>query len=186
MSKAINVKITDYQAKKIANSGLTTSEYVRRAIDFYDVDVEKKAIFTFIDECKEFLYKQELLVKNNFTEFKEDKENLYKDKESVKNNFTKHENSKDENFTESKEDKENLYNNTESVKKVTNSTIFKKLESELEMISRILNNPENLDTLPDYTFKMLSKKYDLSKSTLQGFVSENIEVLKNYEKDYQD
>ena len=37
MAKNINVKITDFQEKKIAESGLTTSEFVRRSIDYYDV-----------------------------------------------------------------------------------------------------------------------------------------------------
>ena len=49
------------------------------------------------------------------------------------------------------------------------------------MIQRILNNPLNSDTIPDTTLKLLSKKYDLSKSTIQAWITENKKGLKEGE-----
>ena len=57
------------------------------------------------------------------------------------------------------------------------------LQQELPMLKRILNNPANNETIPDYTLKILSKKYDLQKSTIQAWIVENKQWLKEEEFD---
>ena len=57
------------------------------------------------------------------------------------------------------------------------------LQQELPMLKRILNNPVNNETIPDFTLKTLSKKYDLQKSTIQAWIIENKKWIKEAEFD---
>ena len=57
------------------------------------------------------------------------------------------------------------------------------LQAELPMLKRILNNPANSGTIPDHTLKILSKKYDIQKSTIQAWIVENKDWLKDEEFD---
>ena len=57
--------------------------------------------------------------------------------------------------------------------------ILKKIQKELPMIQRTLKNPVNNETIPDNTLKMLSKKYDISKTAIQAWIVENKTWLKD-------
>ena len=72
-------------------------------------------------------------------------------------------------------------NITEQTPKQHEDIVKTTLQAELPMLKRILNNPVNNETVPDHTLKTLSKKYDIQKSTIQAWIVENKEWLKDAE-----
>jgi len=72
-------------------------------------------------------------------------------------------------------------NITEQTPKQHEDIVKTTLQAELPMLKRILNNPVNNETVPDHTLKTLSKKYDIQKSTIQAWIVENKDWLKDEE-----
>ena len=86
--KNINVRITETQEQKIKQSGLNTSEYVRKCIDFYDLRREnayRYSRLSAIEECIESLK----TIKKEESEKIVTETPLYKIDENVKKNDEK-------------------------------------------------------------------------------------------------
>ena len=145
----IGVKLRDDQIENIHNSGLTVSEYVRRAIDYYN-DPNKYTV-NVLQNCLTMLNDSIQMLNGN-----------------VKPNLTNVEEIKSD-LTNMKNIKHNLTSeNQQEVK-----PIDEKLNQEVGMLKRILQNPENNHTVPDVTIKLLSKKYDLNKARIQTWITDN-------------
>lgn len=172
--KTINVRITDEQAAKIESSGLTISEFTRRAFDAFDVDYHEQILREILSYCSNKL---------------ECKEDVKINKESVKickDEASENANCKDNLYTNTDnlyKDKDNLYTNKEKDEEkhteIPLPEVAKILATDFAMLSNVLNNPENNNSVPDVTLNMLKKKHNLSKKTIENFVYRYKDQLKN-------
>ena len=186
MSVAVNLKITDEQADKIKASGLNRSEFIRRAIDFYDVDYHQELLRNIIDYCSSQLTNN-VTVKNNKVTVKNNKvtvkNNKVFDETNIKNKVILYEN-KDKLYT----NKENLYDNftddTENIDIPASNEVASILANEFGMLKRILNNPVNNESLPDYTVKTLkkNKKCPTMSSTFECIDEHNNGIISTTDK----
>ena len=180
MSHTVNVRITDEQAKKIKKTGMKYSEYIRRAIDFYDLRKHEGVTNYKIDtiyECIQILIdhrdavQEELiseayknLYKNDENVKKEDDENLYKSDENVKNLYKKSENVKN---GVKKSYPQNLYNSDENVKKIRSEELFSTYKPYFELLSKMLNMHNNV---PEETKKKITSETNTKMSELTDFL----------------
>lgn len=163
-----SVRLTPIQEKKIKEQNISKSEFIRRAVDYYLIYLESPYNSRLLDELEMWIK-----LKRNT--------DVLHDNTSVLNNNT----SVLQMNTDVPDNNTNvLICNTENTAKTqntqnnTNQDIKTKLAEELPMLQRLLNNPENNQSIPDYTLKLLYKKYDISKSTIQTWITENKEWIK--------
>ncbi len=188
--KPINVRITDEEFKKIKNSGMTVSEYVRRAIDIYDrsrEDIERNATIVFIEKCKEFLYKEESFVKNVKKSYYNDNENVKKriteppiQGGNVKNIFTetqkKQENVLQENndiFTNLMKNTENVIQNDPKNTTIITDPITPKLGSFLYTLQKCIYREEQEIPISKDTINHIAKSCGLSNTVLERYIFEH-------------
>ena len=194
--KNINVKITDYQEEKIKSSGLTTSEFVRRAIDEYQLETKEmvfnEVIISFFG--MEFYQENKDIVKLIFTK---GKEKLYNGKENLydgKNKLYPDNNGKIKLYGDKAklyEGKEKLYDNKAKLyegkeklyegKEIAPDQLYYILEEELPTIQKQLLNPLNLNSLTDEYIKKLMKDYNLSKKNINNFIAKYKDKIKSLE-----
>jgi len=188
MTVAVNLKITDAQAAKIKASGLNRSEFIRRAIDYYDTAYRNEILKEIITYCEGELESKDD-VKNN-------KDDVKNNKVGVKNNkvlISKNEENKDILYTNKDilyTNTDNLYTNkensdvtTEKPRELPPNVVAKLLANDFRMIQRILNNPENGNSLPDFTLNKLKKEHNISKKSIENFIHQYKEPLKKGEFD---
>ncbi len=147
-----SIRLTESQEKFIKEFGLTKSEFVRRSVDYYILYLKNGSQDFVISELEKWI---ETMKCNTC---------VLHDNTDVLNNNT--------NNTDV------LQNNTVVLQNNRKKDIKTILQKELQTLQRLINNPENMDSIPDYTLKMLSKKYDLSKSSIQAWITENKEYIK--------
>ncbi len=167
MSRNINVKIQDYQVEKIKRSGLTYSEFVRRAIDYYDEDIRTAVFMEILDYCKESVKISKEDVKNKFISVENTGKETVKGKEYLYEN-------KDKIYS----DKDKIYGGKGKTGEIATNDVARKLKDKLPMLQRVLNNPENLNSLPDFTVKTLIKEINVSKQSLNNFIEEYKTLIK--------
>ena len=180
--KTINVRITDEQYAKIKASGLTIAEHTRRALDAFDVDYHEQTLLEILKYCS-----NKLEHKYNVKINKDDVKICKDDVKICKENGSENQNCKDNLYTNKDnlytnkdilyKDKDNLYTNKEKESENTEEnedpsleTVAKILANDFSMLSDVLNNPINNDSVPDITIKMLQKKHNLSKKTIERFI----------------
>ena len=170
-----SVRLGDEQEKKIKKTGISKSEFIRRAVDHYLMYLENPYTNILLNELEEWIkYKRITTVPHmntSVTHSSTTVPHMNTDVPICNTNNTS--------VTQKQETKP--YNEL-------NETIETKLHQELPMLQRQLNNPENADTIPDVTLKILSKKYALSKSTIGAWISENMDWIKtgNFDESNQE
>lgn len=161
----VSIRLTETQKKKINETGLNRSEFVRRAIDYYLLYLQDPHNDRILCELEDWIKTKRVTsvthMNTSVTHMGTDVTHMSTSVPICNTNNTS--------VTQ---------NNEEKKTNSTNPTLKTVLQEELPMIQRILNNPLNSDTIPDTTLKLLSKKYDLSKSTIQAWITENKKGLK--------
>lgn len=155
-----SVRLTKTQEKKIKESTLTKSEFIRRSVDYYIAYLENPYNAGLLHELEEWIaFKRNTIVTHNNTP-------VLHSNTSVTHTDTP--------VTICNTNNTDVLQNTSEIKDTTTPTpLHKKLAQEIPMLQRILKNTSNSGTIPDYTMKILTKKYDVSKSTIQGWIVEN-------------
>ena len=163
----VSIRLTKTQEKKIKETGLNRSEFVRRAVDYYLLYLHDPYNNGLLEELEKWIkYKRVTSgthMGTDVTHMGTDVTHMGTSVPICNTNNT------------------DITNSEEKTTNSTNPTLQTILHKELPMIQRILNNPLNSDTIPDTTLKLLSKKYDLSKSTIQAWITENKKGLKEGE-----
>lgn len=159
-----SIRLTDNQEKYIKQTGLNRSEFVRRAVDYYMDYLRNPHNEMLLVELESWInLKKSTIVTQNNT--------------SVTNMNT--------NVTHMSTDVTNMNTNntdvtqnsrTESTKN-PKITIKEKLLNDADLIRRMLIAPENAGVIPDKGLKILSKRYDISKNTIQAWINENKNLL---------
>ena len=161
----VSIRLTKTQEKKIKETGLNRSEFVRRAVDYYLLYLHDPYNNRLLEELEKWIkYKRVTLVTHmgtDVTHMGTDVTHMGTDVTICNTNNT--------GVTQKYEEK---------TKPTQENTLKTKLLPDLQMIQRVLNNPLNSDTIPDPTLKLLSKKHDLSKSTIQAWINENKSWIK--------
>lgn len=170
-----SVRLGDEQEKKIKKTGINKSEFIRRAVDHYLMYLENPYNNILLNELEDWIkYKRITTVTHMNTTVTHNSTTV----PHMNTNVPIY-NTKNTSVTQKQETKPH---------NELNETIETKLHEELPMLQRQLNNPENVDTIPDVTLKILSKKYALSKSTIGAWISENIDWIKtgNFDESNQE
>jgi hypothetical protein len=155
------IRFTKKQEEEIEKSPLSKSEFVRRAVDMYILYLKDPYTHTLLNELSSWIKEKRVIhISTNVSDMNT---NVLKENTDVIHMNT---NVSDMNTTHEKK---------------TQDTLQKVLQNELPMIQRLLQNPENSDSIPDCTLKLLSKKYNLSKGTIQGWIVENKDWIKSSE-----
>lgn len=167
-----SVRLTDAQIDEIKKSGLSTSEFIRRAVDYYLLYLKDPYTHLLLDELEDWIkYKRVTNVSQCNTNVTQKNTDVIQTSTSVLNKSTDVLNINTDNTDVTQKNNQN--------KTITPSDNFKNiLSKDLQMIQRILNNPLNSNTIPDYTLKMLSKKHALSKSSIEAWIVENKKWIK--------
>ncbi len=170
-----SVRLGDEQEKKIKKTGINKSEFIRRAVDHYLMYLENPYNNILLNELEEWIKYQRITTVTHMNT------TVTHNSTTVPhmNTIVPICNTKNTSVTQKQETKPH---------NELNETIETKLHEELPMLQRQLNNPENVDTIPDVTLKILSKKYALSKSTIGAWISENIDWIKtgNFDESNQE
>lgn len=175
-----SVRLTENQEKKIKESNLTASEFVRRAVDYYILHLENPYNDSLLFELEQWIKTKRVTgVTHNSTTVTTNDTNVTNTVTNVTNNDTDVTNT----VTNVTHNSTNVTQTGDTTQKSISNNKTKNIKTillqELPMIQRMLNNPENAGTIPDYTLKTLSKRYDISKSTIQAFIVENKTLLKD-------
>ena len=169
----VSVRLTDKQELFIKNSNISQSDFIRRAVDYYILYLEHPTDLVILNELENWiqskkqysaLYTNVTHMNTNVTQCNTDVRHMNTDVTQCNTNVTQTQ----------KENKEKQTNNGQNNLKLI-------LSEDFQMIQRILKNPENSDSIPDCTLKLLHKKHDVSKSAIQGFVTKNKDHLKSGE-----
>ena len=147
-----SVRLTPEQEKQIENLNMSKSDFIRRAVDYYLLYLEDPYSDVLLSELEMWIETKKCNTSVTHC-----------------NTSVTHCNTNNTTVTQK---------NTNVTQKPTENNMKHILKKELQMLQRLLNNPENLDTIPDYTLKTLSKRYDLSKSSIQAWIVENKDWLK--------
>jgi len=148
-----SVRLTLTQEKEIAQLNVNKSDFIRKAVDYYLIYLKDPYNNVLLADLERWI------------EDKKCSTSVVQCSTSVT-----HCNTNNTSVTQK---------STDVTQKPTQNNLKHILKNELQMLQRLLNNPENLDTIPDYTLKTLSKRYDLSKSSIQGWIVENKNWLKH-------
>ena len=187
----VSVRLTDEQLKAIDESGLNRSEFIRRAVDYYLKYRYSETNAFVISELERFIstVKKDTTVLNNNTTVPQCNTSVLHNNTSVLDSNT----SVLHNNTSVLDNNTSVLNiNTNSSTKQAQNTkhlpkpenkhinnIFQLSTKDLETIQRMLKNPLNTETIPDHTLKLLAKRYDVSKSTMQSWIHEHKTELKD-------
>ena len=161
-----SIRLDEHQEKYIQKSNQSKSEFIRRAVDHYILYLENPYKNELILELEKWINKQTY-----------DKSHT----KVLQNNTNVLQYNTDVGYcnTNVLQDNTNVsYCNTEKDTKKKNTEITNILNGEIPTIARLLRNPENLDSIPEFTLKKLAKSYDLSKSVIQEWVTDNKDWLK--------
>ena len=174
-TKPTCVRLTQVQEKKIAKINVSKSEFIRRAVDHYIMFLENP-------------YNAELL--NDLELWIQSKRNqgvLHINTDVSETNTNVSETNTDVSETNTNVSETNT-NDTQAIHHTNNPTLETLLQPQLPIIQRLLNNPANMNSLPEHTLKMLSKEHAISKTSIEAWVAENVEFLKheNFEDEQHD
>lgn len=185
----VSVRLTENQEKRIKETGQTKSEFIRRAVDYYFEYLNNPYNDKLLNELQEFINSRRVTHIN--TPVTIDNTPVTTNNTPVTTNNTPVTTS-NTGVTHNNTPVTicNTNPGTPTTKQPKNTdhtpqkTIKQKLIKELELINRLLNNPENMETIPDVTLKTLSKRHSLSKATILEWINENKAALKaaEYEK----
>ena len=174
---ATSVRLTDEQLKAIDNSGLNRSEFIRRAVDYYLKYRYSETNAFVISELERFIstVKKDTNVLNNNTPVPQGNTSVLHNNTDVLDNNTSVLNINTNSSTTQ------ATNKTQAPKTENKhiNNIFQLSTKDLETIQRMLKNPLNAETVPDHTLKLLSKKYDVSKATMQSWIHDHKTELKD-------
>lgn len=171
-----SVRLTETQLKKIKKYHMSKSEFIRRAVDYYIIYLENPYNTKLLDELETWIQlKRGTSVTHMTTNVPDNNTNVLHMSTTVPDNNTDVIN----NSTDVLICNTNNKDTPQKTHTPDRNNLKQLLSSELPMLQRQLKNPANIETIPDATLKMLSKKYDISKSTVQAFIIEN----KNWIKD---
>ncbi len=172
----VSIRLTDKQEKRIKQhiqdgTVANKSEFIRRAIDYYILHLENPYDNQLLLELESWIAAKKDVLQYS-TNATQNSTNVTHCNTDVTQNST--------DVTICNTDV------TSVTQKISNehpvnlqNPITQKLKNELKMIKRTLNNPLNNETMPDNTLKMLSKKYDISKTAIQAWIVENKTWLKD-------
>lgn len=155
-----SIRLTKNQVEKIKASGIPLADFVRRSVDYYILYLESPTTNMFLVLLENWIEEtKNTIVVNPNTNVAESTTNVVKNTTNVAESTT------------------GVVNpNTEHQEKNTISTIpFS--DTDLNMIRRVVQNPENMKKLPDETLKLLSEKYALGRDTIRAWVYENRDEL---------
>lgn len=158
-----SIRLDKKQEYEIKKSGINKSEFVRRAVDRYILHLKNPYEDMLLLELESWIEYERTLRKNVNTTVTQQNTTVTQQNTNV--------------LTKSTDVPEGNTNNMNIPPKSTSDMIETRLHEELPMIQRLLLNPENMKTIPDCTLKLLSKKHDISKSTIQSWITENKERL---------
>lgn len=165
MTKPRAVRLTEKQEEYIKKTKIGFSDFIKRSVDHYILYRENPYVPSILAELESWIQeKKSVNVLQYDTNVSQTNTNVSQTNTNVSDTNTNV-----------------AYCNTESMThqdKSTENTIANVLHSELQMLQRLLQNPANVDSIPDDTLKMLSKKYALSKPAIQGWIVENKQWLK--------
>ena len=157
-----SIRLTAEQLKEMDKYPISKSEFVRRAVDNYLLYLKDPYTHMLLLELEAWIkYKKDTSVLQNNTDVPKTSTNVLQNNTDVPKTST------------------NVYENEYKKQETNNTQMEQLLKTELSTLQRLLNNPENNDTVPDYTLKMLSKKYAISKSSIEAWIAENREYLKH-------
>jgi len=177
-----SIYLTEEQSKKIdqyLESGKFKgkSDFVQRAIDIYILYLENPYEDLLLSELENWIESRRTITMFNMNR------NMFGTSRNVPNsniNMLQNEANSNINMSEMNRNiSETNINVTDKHIPNDEDMLLTKLKPELPMLKRILNNPENTETIPDYTLKVLSKRYDISKSIIQEWIVKNKTWLKN-------
>lgn len=188
--KFIGAKISEDQYEKIERSGMSTSEYVREAIDFYSetrLNSYNSIKINMIDECIQRLNVFKQNVKNADVE---KFNNLTKNIKSVKQKGDKTLNKTYEKFNENEEKvkpekkvkPERLNKTEENVKPPEENQKQNPFQSIENTLIRLIANKGHL-TQEDYTFQ--ASRVGKTSAELKKYVLQNSEYLEHEARKYQ-
>jgi len=175
MTKPKTVRLTQQQEEFIKKQKINSSEFIRRSVDYYILHLNNPYNSMLLAELEQWIQmkKDETVLQNNTNVLDKNTDVLDKNTSVLDKNT---------NVlicnTENQQTNKQINNNN---KQQQQTSIKKILENDLDLIHRVLNAPANAGVVPDTTFKILTKRYDLSKSTIQGWIAENRDALKNGE-----
>ena len=192
MTVTISVRLSDEQIDKINQSDLNTSEYTRRAIDYYSENKQNASIVSkmnIVDECIKLLQGYRKDLQNNMVSEayqnmqvyykieenvkQEDTDLYYKNDESVKNLYKN-----DENVIQDviQDDDTMYYKNEENVKQMDQSEFYKVYYPYLELMSKMLNIH---NTVLEDTKKKITAETNTKPSQLNDFLFKYRDEIKN-------
>lgn len=155
-----SVRLEENQERFIAKSGIKQSDFIRRSIDYYILYLENPYNMGMLNELEQWIRLKrntfETHMNTNVTQTDTNATHMDTNVPICNTNNT-----------------DVTQYDTQNNNKPTQTSIADKLKEELPMLRRQLKNPEVNNTIPDHTLKVLSKKYDLSKSTIQSWITEN-------------
>lgn len=191
MSNHINVRINDEISKKMKCSGLSMSEYTRKALNFYDVRKDNSLLqykINTIQECIDLLVVERDKLKKQM--IKEAYENLYKNNENVQINEDKNVYKNEEIVHKMYEDEENsvqksvqnedllLYENEKNVQTMRKDLRYKQMEKYLPLLSKLINIH---NIVPETTKEKIKNETTLTPKEINDFIVIYREEIKTFE-----
>ena len=190
--KNINVRITETQEQKIKQSGLNTSEYVRKCIDFYDLRREnayRYSRLSAIEECIESLktikkeesekiFTETPLYKIDENVKKNDEKKFYKCNENVKNLYKTDANALRDVM---QFDEESLYNDEENVKKMCDDEYYVYYGKYTSLLSKMLNLH---NVIPQDTRTMITSQTATTKREFDEYIRKYRDEIKEQEYNF--
>lgn len=167
-----SIRLDDSYEKRIKETGLNRSEVVRRALDLYFLHLDDPHTHLLLVELERWIAgKRDGVTHMNtsVTQCSTDVTHSNTDVTQCSTGVT----------ICNTNTPEITQKTTPETQNSTQNHLATVMKNDLQTIQLMLLNPENLDSVPDYTLKLLSKKYDISKSTIQAWVTENKEWLKH-------
>ena len=191
MSNHINVRINEKKKKKMKCSGLSMSEYTRKALNFYDVRKDNSLLqykINTIQECIDLLVVERDKLKKQM--IKEAYENLYKNNENVQINEDKNVYKNEEIVHKMYEDEENsvqksvqnedllLYENEKNVQTMRKDLRYKQMEKYLPLLSKLINIH---NIVPETTKEKIKNETTLTPKEINDFIVIYREEIKTFE-----
>ena len=169
MSKLIHVRLSDEQFRIMKDAGQNYSDYIRCAVDMYQGSnalVKRYNVIHFLENCINSLENEINMIQNE----QEVIQNRYKTNEICINNDIK-----------DTENVSNVIQNEQEVIQKQSTPLQQKTQKMIKQdgktIQNILLNPLNMETIPEVTLKLLTKKYTLTKSYIETFIMENKQLF---------
>jgi len=180
MSKLIHVRLTDEQFRIMKDAGQGYSDYIRCAVDMYQGSnalVKRYNVIHFLENCINSLENEINMIQNE----QEVIQNRYKTNEICINNDTISPNNVSNVIQKEGENVSNMIQNEQEVIQKQSTPLQQKTQKMIKQdgktIQNILLNPLNMETIPEVTLKLLTKKYTLTKSYIETFIMENKQLF---------